>query len=321
MSLFGAQSVPAETRPSRPQTTTSVWGQPTGISTSASGATSTLPNRGSAFGQANGTPTNASGATSTPANRGVTTAPVQGGLFGSSTLGPKPVHDPRTLVARNFDARDTIVEVSVGEPATIFHIHRSVLLRSSDFLQTKAKPEWSKGEATVNLPGHPSVAFNIYSKWLYSGSILSRTSFGLFGSAPKEDSEWACLAHAFALGEELMDTEFKDTIMDALRAKAQSYNGESIWPVAANVVRIIYDGTPAQSPARKFIVDIYHSHADATALDSTDGFPAEFLLDLSRISLSRRIKTKMTEPGACSTTSCVYHEHGKEGKCYVNRKL
>ncbi|KAF2166273.1 hypothetical protein M409DRAFT_55126 [Zasmidium cellare ATCC 36951] len=225
------------------------------------------------------------------------------------------VRDPCRVPVRDIDAKDTMVSVLVCNPPVTFNVHRKTLLRSSAFLKAKAKPEWSKGEAAVGIPNHSSEIFGIYCKWLYSGCIV-----GCMGlpSATVWTSAWGLLADAFVLGEELMDTEFKDTVMDSFRAKAQGEHGRSFWLSAPEIVHTIYDGTPSSSAARKFVVDIFYNHAESAVLDKTEEYPTDFLLDLCRKSLSRANRTPMAAPGDVYTLSCIYHEHGKDGKCYLN---
>lgn len=216
---------------------------------------------------------------------------------------------------------DSIVTVRVGEPPAIFRVHQTVLSRSSEFLKTKAKPEWSNGEAVVLLPHHSIEAFRIYSKWLYTGAIASNPALSSSShTTADEELEWLNLANALVLGEAFIDVDFKDTIMDALRAKVKSFSGHTFWNVASRVVRIIYDGTPQTSAARRFLVAIYHGHGEAKDLDSKDGFPSDFLLDLARASLSSRTKTPVTSLGDKSFMKCNYHEHGESQACYTDRK-
>lgn len=117
-----------------------------------------------------------------------------------------------------------------------------------------------------------------------------------------------------------MDTYFKDAIMDSLRAKARSASGSTFWTVAPSIVRSIYDGTPSTSKARAFLVDVFHAHAEAGILDSKDGYPTEFLLDLARTSLERRNKTPMISPTEKMLAKCNYHQHDSEGRCYRDGK-
>lgn len=100
------------------------------------------------------------------------------------------------------------VEVGTGDEAQTFHVHAAQLCKSSEYLKTKAKPEWSKGKATVDLSYQDPGAFNIYVNWLYTGQILSTNA-----KKSNTSEEWLGLARAFTLGEELIDQDFKNAIM------------------------------------------------------------------------------------------------------------
>jgi hypothetical protein len=66
------------------------------------------------------------------------------------------------------------------------------------------------------------------------------------------------LACCYVLGEELLDTTFKRTIMRALCQKLRdSAVPATIWEVAPAMVTILYEGTPEKSPARRFMCDLF----------------------------------------------------------------
>lgn len=135
-----------------------------------------------------------------------------------------------------------------------------------------------------------------------------------------DKSEWLNLARAYVLGQAVVDINFKDTVIDAMRAKVKSASGPSIWLVASELVRIIYNGTPEDSPARRFLVDLYHGHAGEGDMEK-GVFPSDFLFDLTRAALTRCgvHKTPVTNLGGSSVIKCKYHEHG-ENACYADRK-
>ncbi|KAF2166274.1 hypothetical protein M409DRAFT_55127 [Zasmidium cellare ATCC 36951] len=222
------------------------------------------------------------------------------------------VPDPRLSLSRNVESTSgSIIACRVGTPHTTFFVHRAVLYKSSEFLKTHAELESNDidSESSISLPDFNSEAFALYSKWLYSSAIISIPE----DETPKDDAEWRVLASAYALGEKLIDIDFKNTVIDALRAKVKSKIGNTVWKVAPELVRIIYAGDSKDSPARRFVVDLYHGHGGASNLDDRS-LPSDFLFDLARVGLVRTIKRHV------SSERCEHHEHGKDKACYIDRK-
>lgn len=107
------------------------------------------------------------------------------------------------------------------------------------------------------------------------------------------------------MGKKLVDIDFRDTVIYALRAKVKGVGGVTDWEAAAEVVRIIYNGTLKGSPARRFLIDLYHG--GARNLKEEDNLPSDFLFDLARVGLSRMVKMQV------SGVRCEYREHGAHG--------
>jgi len=198
------------------------------------------------------------------------------------------IHDPRLPAGRGFSAEDEIIIIDVGEPTTMMFVHCSVLCSSADFFKTRMKPEWSGTDAAhIKLPQYTPAAFNIYVNWLYAGGVPATAQD--LGDETIHDKEWTNLAAAFVVGEGVMDVAFKDVVMDALRAKVRSAEGATIWRVACDMVKIIYDGTTVGSPARKFMVDIFYHHGDPSVLcGPADDLQRDFLLDLGHDFMTAR---------------------------------
>lgn len=214
-------------------------------------------------------------------------------------------------LTNNRSTSGSIIACRVGTPHTTFLVHRAVLYKSSEFLKTHAKIESNDidSESSISLPDLNTEAFALYSKWLYSSAIISIPK----AVTPKDDTEWMVLASAYVLGEQLIDMDFKNTVIDALRAKIKSKDGMTVWKVASELVHIIYASDSKDSPARRFMVDLYHGHGGASNLEDR-GLPSDFLFDLARVGLSRIIKKPV------SSARCEYHEHGTDKACYIDRK-
>lgn len=156
----------------------------------------------------------------------------------------------------------------------------------------------------------------VYSKWLYTSAIISVPRQDGVPAAGNAKADWTHLANAYAVGEKLIDIDFKDTVIDAFRAKIKSLDAGTVWEVAPEVVRIIYSSTPRDSPARRLIVDLYYGHGSLSDLTAGDDLPSDFLLELSRVGLSHIGKRPV------SNARCEYHEHktGLDNTCYIDRQ-
>lgn len=210
----------------------------------------------------------------------------------------------------------------------IVRIHQSTL-GSSKFFTAKAKPEWSKGESTVDLQHISENAFTLYANWAYSGKVmhdgkdlneeLKSTKDVLMyeGTSRLKPEDWQTLAEAVALAEELMDHAFKDSILDTMTfmaAKLYSRAPDAFCQTVlchALPVRTIYDGTPELSGARKLIIDIFQRYSWFLA-KCEDDLPLQFVKDLALKLLGGRGKP-FSEPLA---DACWYHQHANGEACY-----
>ena len=114
----------------------------------------------------------------------------------------------------------------MGESKATLYVHQSVLCSWWQYFKTKKKPEWSQPGGVVDSPYDSEAAFNLYVSWLYTRKIPNAAA--LSQSQDDNETEWKTLAEAYVLGDALLDTAFKDHVIDALRAKVQSPSGHTI---------------------------------------------------------------------------------------------
>ena len=106
-------------------------------------------------------------------------------------------------------------------------------------------------------------------------------------------------------------------MLDTLRIRANSTISSNFTSSANEVVSIIYDGTPEDSPARKLLVDLYKARLAPQALNTGhEILPKEFLLDLAR----RLISPGDTQNTAKVNDHCRHHLHGSGKACYRKDK-
>lgn len=151
------------------------------------------------------------------------------------------------------DLSGPIIKLIVGANKTELFVHRSILTSSSEFFRNATKPEWQDLRAepnTLNLADTDVEELSAYVHWLYFGTLPAEKS-------PKrgevlDNIDFPCLARAYVLGEELMDIKFKNSVLDSIMAVSEEFG----WSPTGETANIIFRGTPANSPARKLVVDV-----------------------------------------------------------------
>ena len=199
-------------------------------------------------------------------------------------------------------------------------VHQSVLCSSSEFFRAKAKPEWSNGQATVDLRHISEEAFTIYATWAYGGDIV-RNGRDLDEEVIPDNKatqpvkeDWQALAEAIALGEELMDKAFEHSVLDVMVYAAGTFSNKEVAREVmchALPVQVIYDGTPEGSGARNLILDIFKRHKDFLE-QCDDDLPPEFLKDLAM----KLLKGEDKDKSGLAENPCWYHQHAEGEACY-----
>jgi len=151
-----------------------------------------------------------------------------------------------------------------------FWVPRDLLRQSSKFFQAATRPEWDalrddKHTVTIDFKDHE--LFEAYVHWLYEGTIPCPCS------DLKEGKDHHFLAKLYVMAEELMDVKLKNAILDIFAALTTE-----VYP-GAIVIKIIYEGTSAGSPARRLLADFCAHVANNNWLDDFHQYPHEALVD------------------------------------------
>lgn len=213
---------------------------------------------------------------------------------------------------------DVVIDVCIGESEQTFSVRRKLLCSSSEYFQAKLKPEWSQPGAVVQVPYDSEQAFKIYN-WLHTKPILAAAGF----SENHYDNkvEWKTLAHAYALGDALIDIAFKDNIMDALGSKLRSASGDTFWKSAGEFIEIVY-ALPDSCPLQRFLLDIYKDVAGKERMVALiDEAPIEFFCDLAIAGKSESERPlDQFEIQTIGYEGCMlnsYHSHRDPELCYL----
>ncbi|KAF7195236.1 hypothetical protein HII31_03442 [Pseudocercospora fuligena] len=173
--------------------------------------------------------------------------------------------------AINFIARPALVKV--GTPHTTFHINEELLCSGSEFFKAALKKDWHE--------------------------------------EPEELYPWKEHVEAYALGDLLMDVDFKDAIMDALMVGmfTKSRQQGSYCIPGPGHRKALYEVTLPGCKARKMLA---HRIADGAATVIKDSEDPAMLYDIMQI-----LADKSQSNLIVATARCDFHEHEKgEENCY-----
>ncbi|CAI7593507.1 unnamed protein product [Penicillium crustosum] len=182
------------------------------------------------------------------------------------------------------------VKITVGASKEPFHVHESVLCTSSRFFNAAMSGSWKESkEYTIELPEDDPAAFSIYSHWLYFAKIPGILDAAKKGeSAKRSAQEYYDLVSAYVLGDKLLDTQFQNSVIDAILdtcSKADSKDGKVYFP-DANAVSHAYNNTTKSSKIREMLVELYLHSAEARWL--SEEHPKEFLFSIAEGFAERR---------------------------------
>ncbi|KAK5120538.1 hypothetical protein LTR85_006194 [Meristemomyces frigidus] len=219
------------------------------------------------------------------------------------------VRDPRCRQEDSIDLTGQTVEVVVGHSQHSFLVHEDVLTSTSEFFRSTLGKLWREGQQRkVVLPDDQS-------HWLYTKTIASISA--------EDSSQSALLAKLYVLGEELLDSNFQDCIIDAFICALREVRAKPAktstfrYCLRKQTVNLIYDGTPQKSPARQLMVDVYTREATGEAMKDENNnvqVHPEFLLDLASALLDKLHSAGgdvADHTGLDDGRPCSYHKHGK----------
>ncbi|KAF2496919.1 hypothetical protein BU16DRAFT_507616 [Lophium mytilinum] len=230
------------------------------------------------------------------------------------------------------------ITVRVGSPPTDFSVHETLVCSRSPFFANAMNGAWAEAESRiVPLPDDAPSTFALYRTWLYTGLLASKSD--------SSSDEWELLACAYVLGEKLQDSDFKDTVIDAMienpstttadgpsspettDAEATELEEMEFFKRNPAVLIYIYENTPPSAPVRRLLVDHYRAAGkpDWISAEKRELLPDDFLYALSFQFMTLKAREEEGQrrpawaPYQWDDGTCVYHEHG--GKmCYKRRK-
>lgn len=203
--------------------------------------------------------------------------------------------------------------LAVGDDLEEQNVHEELLCEHSDFFTAALKKEWQEGqERRVPLPTDRPEIVDLYVQWLYRAKLFTRP---FIEDAGGDCVESTLLVKLFVFGEKVQDGRVRDAAIDALvmAMNTEDKDGKRWFPTGR--VGDAYDGTPSGSPLRRLFVDMYVSRGDDTWIEGTE--PTEFLADLSRALITSHRDRPNPDPISAEVSTCQYHHHVEDTKCYA----
>lgn len=163
------------------------------------------------------------------------------------------------------------------------------------------KKEWLEGHTrAVDLPDDEPPVFLVWLNWIYRQHLAVGLNTGERMATPFMVTAWSLLINAYALGDKLLDGDFKDAVIDAMAAlEHQTCDGRKYVPgVCART--FLYHMTTPGSTARKFLI---HIMARAKNL-LTEQDDHSLLLDIAKLNVDANAEDTINDAAGCE-----FHEH------------
>jgi hypothetical protein len=130
------------------------------------------------------------------------------------------------------------------------------------------KPEWTNMQAgpnMIDLPDDPVDVVSDYIKWLYYDTIPDKQYEAVANTheerAEEAEKVFVVLAEAYVFGEKIVDMKYKNAVLQTMFTAQKAFR----WNMGPESVKIVYEGTPPQSPLRRLIAEnvAYIAHDDS----------------------------------------------------------
>ena len=190
------------------------------------------------------------------------------------------------------------VLVKSGESEKTFYVHETILCANSERLERALNRTWSESEErVVTLQDTEPDVFTLYLSLIYGNHSPE-------GINDRLKSKLKNMVKLYVLCEKSEDIRGKNAMLEVILGEIRNrYTLPS-----TSTTKIIYEGTPRNSPIRKLFVDAYVELHSRLSISRTkwEDWPKEFLFDLSSQLLDRCML-----PGPGKLRKCpldTYHE-------------
>ncbi|KAI5360922.1 putative SKP1/BTB/POZ domain superfamily protein [Septoria linicola] len=184
----------------------------------------------------------------------------------ADTTKKRSAKEDATPLAKRKRFASSIVTVKVGLLAEALTTHETLLKDHPPFFAAALDAKWKEGQTReIKLPEDDPDAVTVY--W------------------DEEDDKpnFDLLVRVYVFGEKVQDERFCDVVMSALcQARDTPDQQGARYIPGTSVITDLYDGSPAGSPARRWVVDQYRDAVDAEGFrEDLQNYPAEFVQEVA----------------------------------------
>ena len=172
-------------------------------------------------------------------------------------------------------------------PPISFTIHEIVLCATSEFFRAAVKKEWTRAlPRVIHLPDEDVIVFKIYVTWLYSHKLAIRYPV----RCESANRNWELLTKSYLLGEKLIDTKFKDTIVSAMVASMRpSPIGRQAPRPGKQAIETLHEGTVRGSKARQLFAENGAAHMPLLVFtEGEDLYPYALVFEMAEVLVNKR---------------------------------
>jgi len=190
--------------------------------------------------------------------------------------------EPSTPTPAKY-TRSDLVTLLVGPDEQELVVYGHLLAKTSEFFEVALKMEWKEGQTRIiKLPEEDAGTITHYLDFVHGQGLPTRY-IKLYTDIQKDDGEeYLVLAKLYAFGERVLDTAVRNAVMEEILriVSLQSDDGRILLP-EDDTISTFYEATPANSPARRLLVDLHVSYGTTYSL-AFETCDMMYLADLAR---------------------------------------
>lgn len=173
--------------------------------------------------------------------------------------------------------------------------------------------EWLEGQTkTFELPDDNHMVFHVWLNWIYRHHVVLGPDVGELTSTSKAGHKiWSRLVAAYALGDKLLDADFKDAVVDTMAALMFRKEHGILCVMEIDERTQLFERTTSGSMARKLLV--YWMARTKHLLREEDHHALMFEIAKMKIDIHSALQDVLR-----AAAECEFHEH-KAGSVHCYR--
>lgn len=175
------------------------------------------------------------------------------------------------IVCRLFIRPTIVVRVGRGYDARDFSVHKDLLAHNSPFFKTAVSERWQEGcNNLTELPEDEPKVFKVYLCWLYGVSPF-KTMTACTRCTSNGCPQFPELADAYVFGNKILDFDFCDMIVDAIRSHMKSSDC-----ILTDEFFTIWQVSKKNSPPGRLPFDAYAYDGEKSWFEDSKAFNDDF---------------------------------------------